>query len=184
MYYKKLEEGIEKCNLCQLKKIVETNSKYGPMYGYGGDSVIICGLAPSYKRADNSKYTLSRDHKKGTAGTLFEALDEAKWPIEKTYFTNILKCSTPENRLPNENEVDICFSTWFSQELFLVNPFAIVAMGKYVEEYLNSVLKDSIPIFGINHFAYISRNRSKYGEWTKEWKETGCQIKNIIDKNS
>ncbi len=182
MYYKSLEEKIEKCNLCNLKSSVEANVQYGPMYGYGGNSVIICGLAPSYRRASESKYTLTRDHSKGTAGVLFKALDEVKWPTEKTYFTNLIKCSLPENRYPLENEIDTCFKTWFLQEFFLVNPFAIVALGRYTFDYLKNNMFVEVPLFKINHFSYILRNQGEYGNWINVWKEIGHQIKEVKER--
>lgn len=167
MYYKDLEKKIEDCQQCDIKTTVEINKKFGSTFGYGGKYFMICGLAPSYKR-NEIKYPLSLECKGGTGGLLFKALDEVKWPIDQTYFTNIIKCSLPDNRIPEEIEINNCFNTFFKQELLLVNPFVIVALGKKVYEFLKINLDQfEYPVYGIKHFSYISRNPNEYNTWVK-----------------
>ena len=180
MNYEKINSGIDSCELCGLRNSVDVNRKFGPTYGYGGNSVIICGIAPSYKRG-GSKYPLSKEQENATAKVLFRVLDEVSWPIEKTYFTNLLKCSIPGNREPNSDEVDTCFKTWFMQELFMVNPFAIVGLGKYTNKYLaDAGIKDTWSVFSIEHFSYINRKMELYDDWKKRWANIRDIIKDSI----
>ncbi len=167
MYYRKIENKINGCDLCNFSK-EEVNKELGATYGYGGQHVMIVGLAPSYKRNKDFKYPLSKEYDNFTAGILFKALEEISWPIDKTYFTNIIKCSTSSNnRIPDFNELDICYNTFFLQELFLINPLGIICLGNFVFEYLKS--KGLQNIFHIKHHSYISRNISKYNDWKLDW---------------
>ena len=47
---------------------------------------------------------------------------------EEVYITNVVKCITPENRLPYEDEMKSCIY-WFIKELKEVNPKVIVTIG-------------------------------------------------------
>ena len=179
MYYPVLEKKIDLCSKCEISSL-DVNIKLGKMFGFGGSFVMICGEAPSFIRGNPSRYTLSRDHSSYSAGVLYKALDAIKWPIEKTYFTNIMKCSTPENRDPKDSEIDTCYNNWFLQELYLVNPLSIVSLGKYVTKYLLSKSL-SIPIFPIEHFSYIYRNQSKYSEWEVKWEEIRQKIRDYAN---
>ncbi len=180
MSLKLIDKKIESCNSCILRNSVDVNKKFGPTYGYGGNFILLCGLAPSYKRL-GSKRPLSRDKENRTAKILFDVFDEIEWPVDKTYFTNLLKCSLPENRLPTNEEVDSCFNLWLIQEIILVNPFAIVSMGKFVTNYLKSKdISEYIPIYSIEHFSYINRRQDLKDIWKKKWIEIKSNIENNI----
>ena len=180
MNYQFLEKKIERCAICSIKTEVEANVKYGSMYGYGGNTIMVCGIAPSYIRGSSSKYTISTDHSNYTAGILFNMFDEIKWPVKKTYFTNLVKCSLPDNRKPNNQELEACFNYWFVQELFLVNPVAIICLGNFVYEYLQ-IKEWNIPIelYKVYHFSYISRRKDVYNEWKMEWIRIGKEIREL-----
>jgi uracil-DNA glycosylase family 4 len=181
MYYQSLETKIDYCIKCLISG-VKVNSDYGKMYGFGGGFVMIVGEAPSCTRKDPSHYSLSRDHaKSGGLMLMYKALDAIEWPVEKTYFTNILKCSTPDNRKPTQEEADSCYNQWFLQELYLVNPMAIVALGKYATDYLQSK-NLSVPVLSIEHFSYINRDQSKYKEWEFKWRDIRRMVQDEVRK--
>lgn len=178
-----LNQKIDSCNLCSLREGLEINKTQGPTYGWGtGNSVMVVGIAPSHTRKQ-CKYPLSTDDENKTAkDTLFKVLEEIKWPLEKTYFTNLVKCSLPDNREPLEEEINKCFNTFFLQELYLLNPFAIVTLGKYTNDFIVSNVKD-FPVLTIQHFSYICRKPTYYDEWKGNWDILKKEVTRIVKES-
>ncbi len=85
---------------------------------------------------------------------------------QKSYFTNTIKCSTPQNRIPNDEEIINCFS-FLHKELILVKPKCIITMGRISKEVLEKVYTitdefKNVKLFNIYHPTYIySYNRNK-----------------------
>lgn len=66
----------------------------------------------------------------GPAGQLFDNLF-ADFGIDTNdfYVTNIVKCRPPSNRTPSKAEIDTCTSRWLLNEIELVRPKLVIALG-------------------------------------------------------
>ena len=116
----------------------------------------------------------------GRAGKLLtEILFSVKLSRRDVYITNTVKCRPPENRNPDDNEINAC-STYLDQQINLISPSVIVLLGKIAAEALMStsepmsslrgkvhLYKDTqIPMLVFYHPAYLLRSPS---EKSKVW---------------
>jgi DNA polymerase len=76
----------------------------------------------------------------GTSGKIFdEALERiAGLKRSDVYFTNVVKCQTPENRKPTEGEIAAC-RRFLDIEVEIVQPLVMVALGSYALKVLTGM---------------------------------------------
>jgi uracil-DNA glycosylase len=113
----------------------------------------------------------------GSSGKLLRnALKSEGIPYEQCYITNVVKCFP--HGTPKEREANICAKNYLSQEIRLLAPGYILAVGSTAlaalcpgftigsvrGKIIKSWLGDAI-IVPIWHPAYILRNRSKEETW-------------------
>ena len=73
----------------------------------------------------------------GPSGQLLDkALASVKVSRDRIYTTNILKCRPQGNRTPTLEEAKFCASRWLDQEIALVQPQVIIALGSVALKYL------------------------------------------------
>lgn len=66
----------------------------------------------------------------GSSGKVLDkALKEAGFAREGVYITNIVKCRPPNNRVPNEFEIDTCTAAYLKVELNLISPKIVCILG-------------------------------------------------------
>lgn len=87
----------------------------------------------------------------GSSRILLPALESLGISRDDCYFTNVVKCTTPENREPDEDLTDF-YMEFLTSELDIIkfgNPdVQFIAMGKWAEKTLNAQMKgtvDAIP---------------------------------------
>lgn len=138
-------------------------------------SILFVGLNPSYRRFDfKLRPMFPKTLDEHSTGAFFvNALFEAKFfnDYKNVYFTNIVKCSTPENRELTETEIKNC-KKWFDKELELVKPRYIVALGSrsfitvqpYMNEYLNNDINSyKYIVLQMKHPSYYFRSNDSDG---------------------
>lgn len=110
----------------------------------------------------------------GRAGKLLDAAFQSVGidTNRDCYISNIVKCRPPNNRKPQNEEIESC-STWLDQQINLINPKIIVLAGSTaVESYLNIkepiskirgkwIERDGRKVMPIFHPSYLLRNPSK-----------------------
>ena len=115
----------------------------------------------------------------GLENFLTEILFSVKLSRRDVYITNTVKCRPPENRNPDDDEINAC-STYLDQQINLISPSVIVLLGKIAAERLMStsepmsslrgkvhLYKDTqIPMLVFYHPAYLLRSP---GEKSKVW---------------
>lgn len=111
----------------------------------------------------------------GSSGQL---LDKALWSVgitrDRIYTTNVIKCRPKGNRTPTVDEGIFCANRWLDQEILLVKPKIIIALGGVALKYLNDpqarITKDrgkwfdtkyGIPAIATYHPAYLLRQTGK-----------------------
>jgi len=111
----------------------------------------------------------------GKSGQL---LDKALWSVgitrDRVYTTNVIKCRPKGNRTPTIEEGIFCATRWLDNELTVIEPRVIIALGSVALKYLlNSearITKDrgkwfqtkyGIPAIATYHPAYLLRLTGK-----------------------
>jgi DNA polymerase len=116
-----LEENnrnCRRCKLCQQRKRVVFGE------GDGHASLIFVGEGPGAEEDKKGRPFVGR------AGELLNKMIAAMGMDRKeVYITNVVKCRPPKNRQPTEFESKICRSNFLDQEISIIQPQIICALG-------------------------------------------------------
>ena len=158
-----LESAILSCNQCKLCQ----DNNHGPT-SYNGSvcsPLAIIGEGPG---------GVEDEYGVPLVGPSGQLLDKALWSVgitrDKIYTSNIIKCRPKGNRTPTVDEGQFCANAWLDQELALVKPKIIIALGSVALKYLLAptarITKDrgkwfatkyGIPAIATYHPAYLLR---------------------------
>lgn len=161
--WEQLQAQVQSCQRCALHK-----TRKQTVFGVGNTSaeLVIVGEAPGANEDQQGLPFVGR------AGRL---LDEMLQAIEldrtRVYICNVLKCSPPMNRDPNAEEIACC-TPYLEQQLALLQPKLILAVGRVAAHYLLGIEQPmhrlrgqrftfstlKIPLFVTYHPAYLLRN--------------------------
>ena len=165
-----LSKSLHDCQRCKLAKMGRTQVVFG--VGNPHASVMFVGEAPGFHEDQQGEPFV------GAAGKLLnDLLQSAGLSRSDIYIANVIKCRPPQNRNPEQDEVETCEPFLF-QQVDVIKPKVIVALGTFaartllrtldpisrlrgrVYEYRGAKL---IPTF---HPAYLLRNpASKREVW-------------------
>ena len=125
--WERLAAEVRACTLCALHK-TRTQTVFG--VGRRDAELLVIGEAPG---ADEDR---QGEPFVGHAGQLLNALLRAiGLPRGEVYIANILKCRPPGNRDPQPDEASLC-TPYLSRQIALVNPRAILAVGRISAQWL------------------------------------------------
>ncbi|KAA2279749.1 uracil-DNA glycosylase [Candidatus Nitrosocosmicus sp. SS] len=116
-----ISKQVVNCLLCDLAK-----SRINAVPGNGDikSKVVFVGEAPG-KNEDETGVPFV-----GSAGKILEkALREAGFDRKEVYITNVVKCRPPNNRIPNEFEIETCTSAHLKVELQVLSPKIVCILG-------------------------------------------------------
>lgn len=117
-----LEKRIRTCTLCRLHRSCKNAV---PGEGPPDAEVLFCGEAPGYNESLQGKPFV------GSAGKfLNELLQIAELRRGDVYITNVVKCKTPENRAPLDDEIETCTTNYLQKQLAMIKPRFVVALGR------------------------------------------------------
>lgn len=122
-----LKNEVLQCRKCPLYK-----GKKNYVFGEGAAdaSLMFVGEAPGYYEDIAGKPFV------GKAGKLLTKIIEAMGlKREDVYIGNILKCRPPENRNPQEDEIETCFP-YLDRQIEIIKPKVICALGKFAAQTL------------------------------------------------
>jgi DNA polymerase len=178
-----LAERVRACTSCGLHK-TRTQTVFG--VGRRDARLFVIGEAPG---ADEDR---QGEPFVGRAGQLLNAMLRAiGLPRSEVYIANILKCRPPNNRDPQPEESSCC-TPFLSQQIALVKPRALLAVGRISAQWLlqtdtpigrlrGRVLsygERNIPLVVTYHPAYLLRTPlSKATAWADL-----CLVKDLLDK--
>ena len=125
--WERLATEVRSCTLCGLHK-TRTQTVFG--VGRRDAELLVIGEAPG---ADEDR---QGEPFVGRAGQLLNAMLRAiGLPRSEVYIANILKCRPPGNRDPQPEEAGLC-TPYLSRQIALVNPRAILAVGRISAQWL------------------------------------------------
>jgi len=125
-----IKEDATNCTACLLHK-TKTNTVFSR--GSEDAKIFIVGEAPGETEDLAGKPFL------GKSGKLLDAtLASYGLDLEKDiYIANVIKCRPPENRKPEPAEINKC-SKFLTEQINLVNPKAIIALGATAAKFFTS----------------------------------------------
>jgi len=100
---------------------------------------------------------------------LTEILAAIEFPRERVFICNVVKCRPPDNRKPQQDEIDACVPYLYRQ-LDLIRPKVILAMGNTAAETLLNTRQSlgslrgrvhqfrGVPLIATYHPAALLRN--------------------------
>lgn len=113
-----------KCILCRER----TNAVPGE--GPGDARLVVVGEGPGATEDETGRPFVGR------AGQLLtEILAAIELPRERVFICNVVKCRPPDNRKPQQDEMDACVP-YLHRQLDLIRPKVILAMGNTAAETL------------------------------------------------
>jgi uracil-DNA glycosylase len=128
MKMEELDLKIRNCKLCKLSQ-----SRTNAVPGAGkieGVELMIVGEGPGRNEDLEGKPFV------GAGGKLLdEILELASLKRDQVYVTNIVKCRPPENRRPEEDEIEICTTNYLEKQIELLKPKLICALGTTALQY-------------------------------------------------
>jgi uracil-DNA glycosylase len=89
------------------------------------------------------------------------SLDHEKKISEHVAFTNLFKCSTKcERERIKDASFENCYKKYFKEEIKLIRPQCILALGKEVTKFLKSKQLE-VPLISIRHPSYFYRKNAE-----------------------
>ena len=150
------------CELCSLHETTERVCVMGS--GNPKSRIMLIGEAPGANEAETGRVF------SGRAGQLLDLkLQAAGLDREEVYVTNVVKCRPPDNRKPQQDEIDACVPYLYRQ-LDLIRPKVILAMGNTAAETLLNTRQSlgslrgrvhqfrGVPLIATYHPAALLRN--------------------------
>ena len=121
--WEELEKLAVNCTNCKLHK-VRRNVLFGE--GAKNSKIMVIGNNISAEEEEQKKFFV------GKAGRLLEfAFQTVGIKKEEIYITNIIKCRTPANRLPEKDEYHECLN-YLRNQVILLKPKIIILLGNTV----------------------------------------------------
>lgn len=135
--WEELKNSIQDCKKCKL-----CNNRNNIVFGQGNINakLMFIGEGPG---ADED---MQGEPFVGKAGQLLNyALSAIDIKREEVYIANIVKCRPPQNRNPENDEIQACLD-YLRNQVILIKPKIIVLLGKVA---LNSILGSSYSITAV-----------------------------------
>jgi uracil-DNA glycosylase family 4 len=171
-------QQCQNCDLCKLNiNIKDVSNGYGKLYGWLGGSkkckYFFVGMNPSRSRFANLEYAFGGPDDSVGKGRRFTDCLKSFEIFEELYCTNLVKCSTATNDITDINARNCMIH--LLEEIDILKPEKIIAMGKKVYDSLFIILKENkidIKLYNVFHPNYVYRFRyiteEKYKETIKE----------------
>ena len=120
--------SCKKCSIAQGDSRVTSPHVFG--CGNVNASIVVVGQNPGYSE------TIIKKPFVGDAGKNFDGFLQTILSIERKYIyiTNTIKCYTPGNRPPTDQEIAAC-KDFLKQEIEIVQPQVVITLGNYALQY-------------------------------------------------
>lgn len=172
--YDSLEQEILNCQRCPLFR----TRKYAvPGEGNLNADLMFVGEAPGHDEDLQGKPFV------GKAGQLLTKIINAmEFKREEVYITNIIKCRPPQNRNPNQEEIDRC-KDYLYKQINLIRPRVIVTLGNVPTHFFIPLKEgitalrgkffefDQIQIMPTFHPSYLIRNENDRTRKKMVWED-------------
>ncbi len=128
-----LEGIVGAVNACTDCRLCENRTNTVPGEGPSDARLAVVGEGPGAREDETGRPFVGR------AGELLtEILRAIDLPREQVFICNIVKCRPPDNRKPQQDEIDACVK-YLHRQLEIIGPKVILAMGGTAAETLLNV---------------------------------------------
>lgn len=177
-----LRDFIGPCTRCKLH-----SSRKNLVFGVGNPNtdLMFVGEGPG---ADEDRQGIPFA---GKAGQLLTKIIESMgFKRDDVYIANVVKCRPPQNRNPEEDEIEAC-KPFVLKQIELVKPKIIMCLGKFAaQEVLNTKVPitkmrgtfrehNGIPVMPSFHPAYLLRNPEAKKEMWADCKKVMAKLKEL-----
>lgn len=163
-----LEDDVCKCTLCDL-----CHSRTNAVFGEGNTNanVMFIGEAPGQVEDEQARPFV------GKSGRLLsDWLQKSNLDRNTVYITNIVKCHPPNNRDPEDQEVEACRS-YLEYQINCIDPVVIITLGRVAITSLmgdknmkitkirgNQYRYNGVTVIPTYHPSFVLRQRSEENE--------------------
>jgi len=179
-----LAQSLHNCQRCKLAKLGRSQVVFG--VGNPQASIMFVGEAPG------ANEDLKGEPFVGSAGKLLnDLLASAGLSRDQIYIANVIKCRPPNNRDPEQDEVETC-KPFLLQQIQLIRPKLVCSLGNWATQTLLErkvgitkvkaqafYLKDFV-LFPLLHPAVALHQ----GNMLPTLKEDFKKLKEFLDKNT
>jgi uracil-DNA glycosylase len=126
-----LEKLKEEClSFCQQHSLAEEGSQM--VFGEGNSEakVMLIGEAPGYNESISGRPFCG-----AAGGVLDELLQKVGLKREELYITNLLKLRPPDNRNPQEEEIQE-FTPFLNKQIEIIQPLIICPLGNFASRWI------------------------------------------------
>jgi DNA polymerase-3 subunit alpha len=164
-------KSCERCKLAQVRK--EENGKIVIGRGSKNPRILFVGEGPGMSEMKEGRPFCGR------SGVLLD-LALKKNNIKDFAIVNVIKCHTPSNRVPEQDEITAC-KPWIEEQIRLLDPQIIVPLGNTALKFFFPTkgitashkqtfdLKDDRKAIPLYHPAYILRNPTMKEQYIKDF---------------
>lgn len=174
----KFEALKKEAKSCQKCKLSEQRNNVVFSDGPENTDLMFVGEAPGRNEDEQGVPFVGR------AGSFMnKLLSDLDISRSSIYITNIVKCRPPENRNPEQEEMEAC-RDYLQAQIRYVDPKVIVALGSVAAQRMARTSKrisqirgdwfqyeDRTPVLPTFHPAYLLRNRSAIKEFRRDMKK-------------
>jgi DNA polymerase len=159
-----IQDEVKSCTKCPLHA-ARTNTVFSR--GNPQSNLVICGEAPGQEEDEQATPFVGKSGKLLDETIISLGLD----PTQDIYVCNIIKCRPPNNRRPEDTEINSCID-YLEEQLKIVNPKVIVALGNTAVSGLLPVdggitkihgklfRRGKVCVYPVYHPSYVLRNGS------------------------
>ncbi|MBI3356963.1 MAG: uracil-DNA glycosylase [Nitrospirae bacterium] len=123
-----LAKSLHNCQRCKLAKLGRTQVVFG--VGNPHASIMFVGEAPGFHEDQRGEPFV------GAAGKLLnDLLASANLSRDQIYIANVIKCRPPNNRDPEQDEVETC-KPFLMQQIQIIRPKMVCTLGNWATQTL------------------------------------------------
>ena len=123
-----LAKSLHNCQRCKLAKLGRTQVVFG--VGNPHASIMFVGEAPGFNEDQKGEPFV------GAAGKLLnDLLASASLSRDQIYIANVIKCRPPNNRDPEQDEVETC-KPFLLQQIQMIRPKLVCTLGNWATQTL------------------------------------------------
>lgn len=171
-----------RCSLCQGR------TQAVPGEGSADARVMFVGEAPGREEDEQGRPFVGR-----SGQLLRQTIRETGWREDEVFIANVLKCRPPDNRDPEDSEIEACRS-WLAAQIITLRPRLIVTLGRYsmglllkpglkiTQVHGQHVRRDGMVILPTFHPSAVLRDPDKLADFRRDILKAR-RLSEVIDDN-
>jgi len=131
---------------------------------------LVLGIAPGVGDGELPGEQFDRVMVYGSTSTFVRKAFNKVRIYQDCWFSNLLKCSTPANRSPLQEEIENCFP-WLLQEIMWLRPKVIIALGRDAQSWRKLYERYAERTIDMNHPQWWLKTGKTFEDFAEQLKE-------------